>query len=551
MTIKDMLAAFSTRKTPQHLPIPGEAQVRDDAGGYTFAVDDWVRLDRFLVLGSDAPTYYATARALTRDNAAAVERCVRADGLRTVRRIVEISEAGRAPRNDPAIFALAMCMKLGDEPVRKAAQQIVPRVCRIGTHLFGLAEAVQGFGGWGRGTKRAFARWYTDRPPKDLAYQAIKYQRRDGWSNRDVLRLAKPAGFGPDTAQGAVLHWITKGWDEVGAEPPADEHLRRIWAFERAKRAESPADTVRLVREHDLPRECVRTDHLDDPAVWEALLQRMPVTALVRNLARMTTVGLLTPGSDAVDLVTRKLGDPAALRAARIHPLALLVALKTYQQGHGERRSLRWSPLAPVVDALDAAFYTVFQNVPATGGRWLLALDVSGSMCSPNLLGMPGISPRVATAALAMVTAAVEPRHQLVAFTANAVGYGGRWGGGAPGLMELELSPRQRLDDVVRATSELPFGGTDCALPMVWAKEQKREVDVFVVLTDNETWAGDIHPIQALRAYRRETGIPAKLVVVAMTSTGFTIADPSDAGCLDVVGFDTATPALMSDFATA
>jgi hypothetical protein len=45
---------------------------------------------------------------------------------------------------------------------------------------------------------------------------------------------------------------------------------------------------------------------------------------------------------------------------------------------------------------------------------------------------------------------------------------------------------------------------------------------------------------QALRQYREATGIPAKLVVVAMASNGFSIADPNDAGMLDVVGFDAA-----------
>jgi 60 kDa SS-A/Ro ribonucleoprotein len=39
-------------------------------------------------------------------------------------------------------------------------------------------------------------------------------------------------------------------------------------------------------------------------------------------------------------------------------------------------------------------------------------------------------------------------------------------------------------------------------------------------------------------------------VVVGMTSNGFTIADPDDPAVLDVVGFDTATPAVIADFAT-
>ena len=84
---------------------------------------------------------------------------------------------------------------------------------------------------------------------------------------------------------------------------------------------------------------------------------------------------------------------------------------------------------------------------------------------------------------------------------------------------------------------------------MVEATKHRWPVDVFVVFTDSETWAGNMHPVQALREYRERMGIAAKLVVVAMTSNGFSIADPNDAGMLDVVGFDTATPSVLADFA--
>ena len=74
-----------------------ERQVQNNAGGFVFAIDNWARLDRFLILGSDAPTYYQQARALTRENAKCIERCLAADAARTIARTVEISDAGRAP----------------------------------------------------------------------------------------------------------------------------------------------------------------------------------------------------------------------------------------------------------------------------------------------------------------------------------------------------------------------------------------------------------------------------------------------------------------------
>ena len=209
--------------------------------------------------------------------------------------------------------------------------------------------------------------------------------------------------------------------------------------------------------------------------------------------------------------------------------------------------------MGDVVDALDDAFYTSFGNVEPAGTRLLLALDVSGSMMGGWVAGVPGLTPRDASAALALVTAATEKQYEIVGFFAGEGGYRKRgrrvWNGYTDGLTPLAISPRQRLSDAIREVSDLPFGGTDTALPMLYALAKEREVDTFVVYTDSETWAGDIHPTQALRDYRRASGIDARLVVVGMVSNGFSIADPGDPGMLDVVGFDTATPQLISDFA--
>jgi 60 kDa SS-A/Ro ribonucleoprotein len=542
---------FNLKATPQLAPIPGTSQVRNSNAGYSWAVDDWARLDRFLILGSEGGSYYATERKLTRDNAEAVLRCIAVDGARVVARIVDISHAGRAPKNDPALFALALAAKLGDEPTRRAAHAALPQVARIGTHLFHFAEYVKALGGWGRGTMRAFARWYNDMEASRLALQAVKYQSRDGWSHRDILRKSHPVAT--SAQHQAIYHWMVKGWDAVGETPHPDRVLATIWAFERAKRMTARADVAdlcALVAEYGLPHECVPTQMKQHPEVWEALLPQMGMTALLRNLGKMTEVGLLGAMSDAERFVVSRLSKAETLRTARVHPLALLVALKTYAQGHGDKGKLKWNPRHKVVDALDRAFYLSFETLAPTGARTLLALDVSGSMSGPNIAGMPGISPRVGSAAMALVTAAVEPSYEIVAFTNGpyrsmhtALGYGS-------GITPLAISPRMRLDTVVQAVSDLPFGGTDCALPMLWAAEHKLPVDIFCVYTDSETWAGDVHPVQALRAYRQKMGIGAKLVVIGMVSNEFSIADPHDAGMLDVVGFDTATPSIIADFAT-
>lgn len=520
-------------KTPQSAPLAG--QVQNSAGGYAFPVDDWARLDRFLILGSDGGSYYASERKLTLQNAAAVERCVAADGVRVVQKIVEISDGGRAPKNDPALLALAIAAKKGDTLTRQAAFAALPKVARIGTHLFHFAEYVKMLGGWGRATTRAFANWYLDRPADKLALQAIKYQQRDGWSHRDILRKAHPKT--DDGSRNFIFRWATKGWPADLMDAPANDDLKVVWAFERAKTMTSDSDVkelCKLITDAGLPHECVPNEMKQYPEVWEAMLPHMGLTAMIRNLSKMTSIGLLAPLMAATNHVVSKLGDIEELRKARIHPLNVLVALRTYAQGRGDRGKLTWSPVQQIVDALDGAFYSSFKAVEPTGKRHMLAVDVSASMGGAQISNMP-LSARDASAAMALVTANVEPAWAAYGFSTN--------------FIELKISARSRLDTVIQKISALPFSGTDCSLPMLHAIKHKIPVDTFVVYTDSETWAGDVHPPVALREYRQKMGIPAKLVVVGMVSNGFTIADPNDGGMMDVVGFDTATPAVMADFA--
>lgn len=517
--------------TPQNQPIPGT--VANSAGGYAFPVDDWKRLDRFLVLGAEGGSYYASERKLTIENAQAVIRCISADGKRAVARMVEISDSGRAPKNEPAIFALALAFAHGDPDTRHAAAESLPKVCRIGTHLFHFAAYVDSLRGWGRGLRRAVANWYLNATPAQLALQAVKYQQRDGWSHRDLLRLAHPVPRSEE--QGTILNWIAKGWESVEETPHPMDGVRVIWAFERAKTADLP-ELLRLIEDYQLPREAIPTEKLTEPKVWEALLPHMGLTALLRNLGNLSKLEVLAVNNSnpALSFVLKTLSDPNKLRKARVHPVEVLTALLTYQQGHGVRGKGEWTPVPKVVDALDAVFYASFGNVEPTHKRLMLALDVSGSMAGGMIAGVPGLSPRVGSAAMAMITAATEQNAFFTAFQTT--------------LTPLSISPRQRLDDIVKRISGLPFGGTDCSLPMIWALEKKMAVDAFIVYTDSETWAGKIHPSVALREYREKTGIAAKLIVVGMVANNFSIADPDDGGMLDVVGFDTAAPNLMSDF---
>ena len=520
---------------PQSEPLPG--MVANSASGHGYPVDDFTRLRRFLVLGSEGGSYYASERKLTLENAQAVRRCVDADGPATMREIVAISEERRAPRIGPALFALAMAASFGDDETKELAFRSLPRVARTGSHLHEFAGYADSMRGWGRGLRRAIADWYAARPVADAVYQAVKYRSRYGWTHRDLLRKVHARAEGP---LNELFAWVTQG-----TLPSDDPALRLVRAFEQARTAD--ADTLSgLIKENRMSWEMVPAEMMDRREVWQALSEDMPVTAFIRNLATLTRLGVISP------MVTARACDVRGrigTERGRVHPIGVLSALLTYRSGKGVRGQHTWEPVTQVVAALDAAFERSFSQAPQTGSRLYLGIDVSGSMGHGEVAGVPGLTPRMAAAAMAMAVARREPNHYLAAFASKSGTNTRNWRDAE--MVPLDITGRDSIADAVHKTQALPFGGTDCALSMLDALNKGIPVDCFVVLTDSETWAGGIHPRVALRKYREETGLAAKLVVVALVSNGFTITDPEDGGMLDVVGFDAAAPQLIADFAVS
>lgn len=519
-------ASLINKTVPQTEQL-NERQVKNNAGGFVFAIDNWSRLDRFLILGADTNTYYQKARDLTRENAKCVSACFAENAIKTVDVIVSISEEGRAPKNDPAIFALAIGATDKDLKIRTVALAALPAICRTATHLFQFVKAYKALGGniAGRAIKRALAKWYNDKEVDAVAFQMIKYRDREGWTHKDLLRLAHPAAHKLDRR--ALYQWA-RGTKFSAAKLPSI-----VRGFELVIDASTSKKTrLDLIKAHKLPWEALPTECNTDPDYWAAQLPQMGLTALVRNLGNMSRIGLIKPLSDAEKLVAERLSDEQVIRKSRLHPFNILVALKTYQQGHGFRGTNSWTVSQRVCTALDDAFYKAFKNVEPTGKRYFYGLDVSGSMTSK--MQNTNVSCAEASAALALVGLNNEPATYVMGF-ANT-------------FRDLKINKNDTLAVAAQKAHDNNFGSTDCSLPMTYALSKEIPVDVFIVITDNETYAGRVHPTIALQNYRNKMKINSKLIVVGMTSTGFSIADPTDAGQMDVVGFDTSVPAVMAEF---
>lgn len=535
-----------TSPIPVTTPLAG--QVQNNAGGYSWAVDKWVQFQRWLILGSADGSYYASAQSLTRENIAVAKACIAEDCGRAMRLAGEISDKGRALKNDQCEYALAIALRSKNTTIRRIAASHFSQIIRTSTHLFHLCGYLRSIPVWlhadreypiattkpiasGRVVQKMLSSWYEDQGPTNLAYQMVKYRQRDGWTHRDVLREVRPT---PKNEQQRMLyHWVVKGWEDVGKIPHPDEAGKLVWAYERAIRATSVDEVVSLIKNYGLPREAVPTQYANHPDVWRALMP-LPMTALIRNLGNLSKDGVLTSSNPKiVEEVVAQLTNAQHLQKARVHPWQLLVASKVYSQGRGVLGSSTWNPVGKVVDALTDSFHASFGTIEPTSLRYAIGIDLSGSMVGSQVSGVPGMATFEAAGAIALMYANAEPNTHFVGFDTKPI--------------QLAITKRQRLDDVIRLLASKAGGGTDCSVPIRTAEEQRLEADVFIILTDSEHWAGE-HLTTCLNRYRQKINPQARCVVVAMCADKWSPLAPNDAGVLTVAGMDKDLPQVIGGF---
>lgn len=509
-------------------------QVVNSAGGFVFKVSEVSRLERFLILGTDGGTYYVGEKDLTKSNVDFIRQMIQSDPGTVIKTVIDVSDAGRAYRNDAAIFVLALMLAEGPESAKPVVIEAIPKVVRIATHAYQFAAFIEGLGGWGRAKRRAIAKWFESKSADQLAYQAVKYRQRNGWTMRDLMRLAHPKGVNEFVGE------FILGKDDLAVVRGTPEIIAGYKAMQKASSVKNVLEILSL--HSNLPWETIPTQFLKDKDVWAKLLTNNQLNgqALVRNVTRLAKIGAFDDMVFA-RMYADKLADSDMIVKTRLHPIQYLLASVTHAEGQltrglsswfGSPRQKSWTTNSVILDALDAGFYSAFKAITPANKRTMLALDVSGSMAS-DANGID-LSCMQVSAAMAMVTARTEPWHQIMGFATQ--------------FQDLGISSRMTLPTVMQKISQAHMGGTDLAQPMLYAAEKKIEVDTFAIFTDNETWAGRVHPYKALKDYRQKMGIDAKLAVFGVASTEFTIADPSDRGTMDFVGFDSNAASVFADF---
>ena len=508
--------------------IYGKDMVKNHAGGYSFKSDDFEVLKRWLLTGSTSNSFYQSAEEKTDDNVENFRRCLSNNVDKTVDEILYATD--NAINNHTSILAMVY-LSMGNFYCKKKFKENFFKVIRTASHLYEFFSYCKEMRGMGKSIHNVVTKWLTkDLSEKDLEYQLLKYQQRGGWSARDVLRLIKPV---PKTEKMSALFSWSVGKNNLTPEQLKEKGLTRVGTYEELKSLQEydTKEIASIIRSNNLTHEMIPANIKRDNEILQALFERMPITASLRNLASYTEKGIFNDDKN-IELLQERFSFEN-IKRGRVHPLTMCSAYKIYNAGGSlGKTSLRWIPNKKILMVLEGAIENSFKALETTGKHFYHALDISGSMewhanetlwlTSAEIAGI-----------MALATVKSEPNFFAGAFSEK--------------FSPLRNFTKDKKFDYAisgKYREGKHMGGTNAGSAVKYAIENGIKTDVFIFWTDNENWMGD-HVSLLLEEYRNKINKDANAIFVSIEANGITSVDPKDKLSYDICGFNTNTVKLI------
>lgn len=527
-----MVRRWFSEAKPVHVPIEGQKQTH--GGGYAFALSPEKQFERFLFLGSNS-TYYATSWEMTAEAIAAAKYAFDNSPEFTMRLIERVYEEGSSPKLDPLLFAVGYALSHDNLGIRQWAKAFTSNQLRIPTHLFGVVFYATKFRGWGATLKKAVRGWYESKTPESLLFHGMKYWSRYGYTHQDLLRLSHPKPHNKE--QQEVFEFLAKGRQKGTLFEESAIRTPLVYAWESLKMMENVGAAVEMIQGARLPHELI-PGHFkkavpENAPIWEALFAAgMPVWATLRNLNTFSAVGLSHP--DFVQQVLERITDKKSIQDARVHPVHFLLASLYYARSNNKH--MKWEVEKAYLDALRVGANYAWSNA-VIDKRLMVALDISGSMASNGWMYSfhdPEPAPIDYEAMLVSLWQHVNRNDTFFyAFSESA--------------QPIYVNPEATMNEIRDQLFDMNHICTNVGAPLEVALRENLHVDAFIIVTDNAVNRGQ-HAAELFREYQERLNPDAKFIVLAMTATDYSVADPNNPDMLDISGFDASVPVVIERF---
>ncbi|XP_061178991.1 RNA-binding protein RO60-like [Saccostrea echinata] len=516
---------------------------------------DFRKLKQFLILGGPNSVYHphSVSHSSTKIDLSFIHRLIAGGrGKDVVRVIKQYSLEGRAAKQNAILRALAVCSTSSDLVTKREANRIIPDVCRIFDHLikfikFSQEDAVGKK--WGRARRKAISNLYNNYPggPMKLAYHVTKYRKRGNMSHKDVIRLAHVKPFNQEVQY--ILGYIIRGLNGANLNihhpsPELESVKNYIQGVEEARRCRTRGDEahlIHLIETHQLCHEHVRKEFLNKPEIWHALLQHMPIHAVIRNLNSLASNEVFNLYDGDVNIVAQKLNDLGLLNEARVHPFEILTAYFQHKSGERTARGNVFTPSETILCALEEAFYKSLKPrtdiFEARSVRMAFGIDltISPSDCVVSAK----ITSRQAVTGILLELIRYVNTYHVLPFGASDI------------CSPLPISPDDRLQNVENSLFVGGVESSNLTKPIDFAIRNQLEVNVFVLFTSKTYTEQEHYQLKdAMDRYRSQpwAGREPRLVVVDVVGNQSPISSYEE-DFLRIEGADSQVVNVIKQFA--
>ncbi len=416
-------------------------------------------------------TYYATKEELLQESTRVHEDMLDADAEFAAKamafarnegfmRLQPIYGLARLSAANPSLFARAF-----------------PHVIKIPSDLSDFLTILrgQGRGEGGRAVKREVAKFLN----AVSEYWTLKYNGRGrGYSIGDMIITSHAKA--KDERQNRLFRYA------MGKEGGLGD-LPQLAAFEALKTAETDAERIRWIAEGKLPHEIVTGAVKPTKAIWNAILEQMPIFALLRNLNTMDRAGVL---DERYGYIKQQLTSADVLRRSKILPFRFLTAYNKIEK--------EW-----VRDVLRQSVELTFDNLPDLTGRTAIFLDVSGSMDGEYL--------RIGSV-FALALFKKTEGHSLF-WTFDTQVHDPK-----PSRVDSILTQAERIHSI---------GGTDTGEPVRRLLRHPQTFDNIIIVTDEQQNTGSSF-CRELQIYRHKRNKSAAAFVIDLAPYNAAMVPPTD-----------------------
>ncbi|ESO86371.1 hypothetical protein LOTGIDRAFT_235432 [Lottia gigantea] len=511
------------------------------------AVTDLDRLRRFLSHGSDTGVLIIGNAKPTKEDLSSIDRLIsEGKGEEIVREVVRYALECRFVLKTNILFALAYCYKAKDNSTKTAASKAFPNICKHPIDLFYFLEYAKKMSdqhkGWGRSLRNLVSSWYNGIEPKELVEFVTRYKSCCRWSHVDVIRLGHVHPLKDETA--IIIRYVMKGLTEATqlAEGKDSKQIKEILKYlkgvDQVKQSINEHEIGVQIRQLNLKQEHIPTKLQKSVEVWQALIPNLTIKEILSNIVKLASLGILKSDNYILPDILDRLTNEQVIKDSGVSPMKVLIALRNYEQGKGK---IKWQRNESVANALNLTFsHAIKNNISVTNKRLLIAVKIGHGLPQHSVYGTPALSSMIAAAGLATIYIQSEDSCSLVFFSTTVI----------PVAIKSQMKVENICEGLAKAAlPEIPVMACDVSAPIRWATDNKKSYDAIIILTDSKDSTGTVTPHSALLQYRKDLNLPnTKLIICGMTSRKMEYADSNDLGMLDIAGFDSTVPDIISNF---